>query len=374
MRVSLKDISAEAGGISVAAVSLALRGSPEVSEATRLRVRNIAERLGYRPRPEISHLASRRWKNRGDGGMKVAFITHRSSLHQGARLPQVIKETASLRGFDAEPFVIEDYPDGTAMGEVLWTRGIEALLVGPVFDRAFVQVFPWERFSGVSVETGYYAPDYDRVVPDLLGCIRDAWARVVERGKRRIGLAWIMEPVEPLDGWEKEAGFLLCRQKGIGIGVETVQATFALPLDTPTFSGWIKQNRLEAVIGQTPVFYYPLRNLRSRPRIGFVSLISNPIEKDVSGYIMAHDRLMARAWQDLDWQLRNFQRGIPEVVMQNRISLPWNEGATLSLPKPVAGKHSPRRSTPGAAAHRPAPSPAAGLSPPPVDATAARGP
>ena len=45
---TLKDISAELG-LSVATVSRALNGFPEVSQRTRNRVQEVADRLGYKP-------------------------------------------------------------------------------------------------------------------------------------------------------------------------------------------------------------------------------------------------------------------------------------------------------------------------------------
>ena len=44
--VSMKEIAQEAG-VSVSAVSLALRNSPKVSEKRRLEIEQIAERMGY---------------------------------------------------------------------------------------------------------------------------------------------------------------------------------------------------------------------------------------------------------------------------------------------------------------------------------------
>lgn len=47
---------ARAAGVSLATASLALRGSPLIAEATRARVQNSADRLGYRINPLISEL------------------------------------------------------------------------------------------------------------------------------------------------------------------------------------------------------------------------------------------------------------------------------------------------------------------------------
>jgi transcriptional regulator with XRE-family HTH domain len=59
-RVTIRDVAAKTG-YSAATVSLALRDSPHLPEATRTRVRRVAEELGYRPDPLLAAIAARRW-------------------------------------------------------------------------------------------------------------------------------------------------------------------------------------------------------------------------------------------------------------------------------------------------------------------------
>lgn len=58
-RTTIEDV-ADAAGVSVATVSRALRGLPNVAPATRERVTQIAEQLSYRPDPAASRLAAGR--------------------------------------------------------------------------------------------------------------------------------------------------------------------------------------------------------------------------------------------------------------------------------------------------------------------------
>ena len=55
-RITLKDIAVKAE-VTVACVSLALRDSPQIASATKERIRDLAEKLGYRP-----DLRSLRWR------------------------------------------------------------------------------------------------------------------------------------------------------------------------------------------------------------------------------------------------------------------------------------------------------------------------
>ena len=60
---TLSEIAAKAG-VSVATVSLALRGVGLVGRDTTERVKAIAEELGYRPNPLLASLATRRFRSR----------------------------------------------------------------------------------------------------------------------------------------------------------------------------------------------------------------------------------------------------------------------------------------------------------------------
>lgn len=53
--VRLADIARKAG-VTTATVSLALRRHPSIPERTRARIREIADRLGYRPDPQFAKL------------------------------------------------------------------------------------------------------------------------------------------------------------------------------------------------------------------------------------------------------------------------------------------------------------------------------
>lgn len=54
--VRMRNVAPRKAGVSVSAVSLALRNQPRVSEAERERIQAIVPRLGYRRDPEVARL------------------------------------------------------------------------------------------------------------------------------------------------------------------------------------------------------------------------------------------------------------------------------------------------------------------------------
>ncbi|MDN5916383.1 MAG: LacI family transcriptional regulator [Pseudonocardia sp.] len=90
-RLRLNDVAAEVG-LSAASVSMVLRGVPGPSSATREKVLDAAQRLGYRPDRAASLLASRRT------GLIGVVLEVRSTFH--AELAEELLVAAERRGHD----------------------------------------------------------------------------------------------------------------------------------------------------------------------------------------------------------------------------------------------------------------------------------
>ena len=79
--VTLRDI-AEKAGVSRMTVSLALRGSPQVSKELQARVRQIAEEMGYQPNARVSRAMAELAKSRHvQADERLAFLTSEETEH-----------------------------------------------------------------------------------------------------------------------------------------------------------------------------------------------------------------------------------------------------------------------------------------------------
>src|SRR5471030_1284470 len=95
---------AQAAGVSLATVSLALRDNPQTSRKTRARIKAVADRMGYRPDPRVAKLMSylqQRKHRTGDG--TLAFVTAFAQ-------PEVWRESATWTNY---------FEGATAMAEEL---------------------------------------------------------------------------------------------------------------------------------------------------------------------------------------------------------------------------------------------------------------
>lgn len=106
--VSMKDIAKECG-VSVAAVSKALSGQPDISEATRSKVKQAAEKLGYQPNSAAKVLRTHRSHNIG---VLFVDVAHNGLTNEFfALLLDSFKRVADSKGYDIT-FINRGLADG----------------------------------------------------------------------------------------------------------------------------------------------------------------------------------------------------------------------------------------------------------------------
>lgn len=180
-RSTIEDV-ALAAGVSVATVSRALRGLPNVAESTRVRVQQIAIELNYRADPAASRLATGRSKS---VAVAVPQLNGWYFSHVVAGVEAVCAESgydtiviglglkgaslALIEGSDAlhrraDGLIVVDVGLAAADVEAFRSRGLALVAVGPVID-------------------GVPSVGIDDVAVGALGT-----AHLIDLGHRRIGL------------------------------------------------------------------------------------------------------------------------------------------------------------------------------------------
>ncbi len=172
-----------------------MRNSPRISAATRKRVRDLAEKLGYRPDPEISRLMGRLRPDRKTRGSVVIGMI---DLHSGRR-PQPhpydagVREGISTRadqlGFGVTLFSLSDYNGSLKqLLRVVRHRGIEGVILLPSTEPvALDPALEWTGLSVVAATTTVTSPQFHQVIPNQLHNILALIESVQRRGHRKIG-------------------------------------------------------------------------------------------------------------------------------------------------------------------------------------------
>ncbi|WP_269525557.1 LacI family DNA-binding transcriptional regulator [Coraliomargarita parva] len=184
-RVSQKDIARELG-VDVSTVSLALRGHPRISEATIRRVREAAERLGYRPDPALASIAASRWQGRRSvSGVMLAFLVD-SRKDEEVELKlyeRGIRRQADLLGYGVTTFYWDEFPSAAAFWRVVQSRGIRGVLVGQ--SRAVLDEDLFNEQVAPVVHCGFLREvEGEMVRPDLRLAVKETCRRLLQKFNR----------------------------------------------------------------------------------------------------------------------------------------------------------------------------------------------
>jgi DNA-binding LacI/PurR family transcriptional regulator len=193
---NLRQIARRAG-VSHTTVSLALRGHPRVSLATRTRIQTLAEDLGYRPNALVAALMRHVRSNRRIvSDETLAFLTsgrtpdhwrkHRTILEnfEGA------KKQAELLGFKLEPFWLGPQGrDAEAAGKILRVRSIRGAILGPFQVPHGVVAFDWDHAAVVAMGYSFTQVRLHRAAHHHVSGMVMLYKELRALGYHRIGLA-----------------------------------------------------------------------------------------------------------------------------------------------------------------------------------------
>ena len=186
---TLRDV-ARAAGVSHMTVSRTLNGSLRVAPGTAQRVRDAAERLGYRRDPALSALAAYRWrKSTRTGGAALAFVDCDGSSHSSRVLGGARRE-ADYLGYRIDAFPLPaSRPGQERLSRVLYHRGIRGLLFGPAHHPCRFEGWNWEEFAPVALDALAHDPPLHAVAMDYFHGARMAVEHLGRIGCRTVGLA-----------------------------------------------------------------------------------------------------------------------------------------------------------------------------------------
>lgn len=313
-RVGLRAV-AGAAGVSLMTVSLALRNSPRVLAETRRRVREIAERVGYRPDPEIARLMRRLRPARSTEGVVLAMIdlhserVKRVQLYD-ARLREGIMRRAHQLGYAVSLFALHEYRGRLAqLLRVVRARGITgALLLPSTPPVALDPAVNWDGLSIVAVTTSVISPEFHQVVPNHLLNIRMLFERLRAHGFKRFGL--ILS--ESLHQRTHETYKMVFTQGGHGDRILIVHDTLAPSAAAAEVLKWLEVCDPDVIIGgdlMMRVLKAPSVARRCARRE--IVALTNPAELDLMFLDQQPDVIGECAVSLLTGMIHNNETGVP---------------------------------------------------------------
>jgi DNA-binding LacI/PurR family transcriptional regulator len=189
-RITLRQI-ARAARVSVMAVSYALRDRPEVSPAERVRIRALAEKIGYRPDPLLTHLMQHlRSHRRIKSTANLAVLTMLDAPFV-RRLIAGANARAEKLGYQLDRVEVRPRLDNSrSLTRTLEARGVAGVLLAPVIDPvSYSGLLDWSRFAAVAMTYSLVEPHVHRVVTHHFDNAMKALGLLHQQGFRRVGLA-----------------------------------------------------------------------------------------------------------------------------------------------------------------------------------------
>lgn len=333
MAVTQKTI-AEQLGLSVNAVSLALRNHPSISKATRERVRATANDLGYQVNPLVSALISSRFRPSNSDITTIAYVTFCNHLRHNdnarKRFYKGVVKRANELGFSVEEFCLADKTLTEARLErILLARGIRALMLAPPSGNHASPKFNWDHFSVVAIGRRLDPLSVNRVTGDVYHTYYAMMHELYETGYRRPALFFLQKHDRNIRS-EVSAVFEFFSRNYFKIEKPLLYLYDHPDPSKDEIRSWLREAKPDVVLSQFPLMREVLREEKQiiPDDVGYVNLVPNPPKGDArinnNGLIIG-----ATAVDLLTAQIYRNERGLPKYPKITQIEGKFMKGRTV---------------------------------------------
>jgi DNA-binding LacI/PurR family transcriptional regulator len=350
-RVSIREIAKHLG-VNHATVSLALRNSPRISEATRLRVQEAARAMGYRPDPALAALQKYRrdktaapvtaalaWVNTWPDPRKLRSFKEFDAYWHGA------EQCAAKFGYRLEEFLLNKENPADRLAAILYARNISGIILPPRPSSRSLPNFDWSKFSVLRLGRSGNTPNFHVVTSDQVANAMLAFERIHQRGYTRVGYvtsskAW------PTSRWLVRAGILLAQAEATG-RAQIPHILFDEPDDLHSLSAaeqmhvrdcnqkrlsdWLKEYQPDAIFTELSYMRQMLADLGYQipGDIGLAvnSILDGDADSGIDQQSWEIGRVAALALISL---INDHDLGVPENRREILIQGTWQDGASLA--------------------------------------------
>lgn len=322
---TLKDLARELG-LSVATVSLALRGEGNISPTTRQRVQETARALGYRPNTIAAALSSRENPDRKHA-IPLAIIRRQpapgSEVYPVEIFTRGILDRASALGYRAESFLFtQDSSKFPAFLRMLYNRGFQGLFLAPVGE--FPPNLPeWNDFSVITCGRFDAPSPFHTVRNEVFESTLLALDYLRRKGCRRIGLSLVRHDVPIMDDKQRMAAAMISKS---ATGKRTTPFFYR---GVEELLHWVRRERFDGLVGFSIEEFFLLRSaglhIPGNLQVVALHLYDEEWNKPLSGLLPAEYACGVAAANRMDSLVRHHEKGIPEFAEHTVIKPVWRE-------------------------------------------------
>jgi LacI family transcriptional regulator len=334
--VTLEDV-AKTARVHRSTVALALRDNPRISPETRRRVREVAERLGYRVNPLVAALMRSRRSGAPARNAVIGYITAHSTRygwqpphHDRPDFFPGARERAKDFGYQLEHFwYAEPGMNPRRLGQILLTRGIHGLIIGRMPAGVTALELAWDHFSTVALGMTLQTPRLHRVTENHFDTARVGMQRCLDLGYERVGFVFSEANDSPGVG-DRWLGAYLAHQAQY-FGREQIPVCPGVPTDQNTFLSWFQQHRPDALLvthAPQVVRWLAAAGVGVPEDVGLIEL-QDSVESDASGVCYDPAKIGALAIEMVIGLMYRNETGVPAEPHEVLLSGEWRPGATL---------------------------------------------
>ena len=338
--MTLKDVASKCG-VHYSTASLALSGSPKLPMATRQRIREMADKMGYQPDAALSALnAYRAVKQSVRFQSTLAVLSDHTKpdgwrqYFTGADSYKGIVEQAQRLGYQIEEFCVPGgRSDWRQLDRIFRARNITGIILVPMVSAHTQIEMDWEKYSAVALGFSVDSPAPHRVASAHLRNTERCMNYLSERGYTRIGFAMLRDIHE-------RVGRLF--GAGYDIVVRSNPRFARIPFFTPedyerqftseALGKWIRKHRIEAVVtshnGDLP-FLLHRAGIRVPSDVAVVNVAAADEKRQDTGIRESNEIIGSTAVKLLVSMLHHDERGLPTFPHITTIDGLWIEGKTV---------------------------------------------
>jgi DNA-binding LacI/PurR family transcriptional regulator len=335
----MKDI-ALAVGVTRAAVSLALKNHPSISEARRKEIHETAERLGYQANAMATALAHHRHHSRVHPVRAALALINTypdpAKLHAQASYEDCWRGAtmaAEKFGYRLEEFLVSEKQPLKGLERIFLARNIRGIILAPLPpEESGVnwESFAWNKFSVVRCGFREQAPPFHYVTSAQATNTILAFDKMRERGYKRIGFAGY---------WDKArlfgAGFLWSQHEP---SLRSRVPPFFFSKETPElnqqgqFEQWLKKAKPDGILTDSLAVPSMLEKAGCRvpDDIGLAAtnVRDMPVDAGIDQNPGEIGRITTLALISL---IHDSDLGLPELIREILVRGKWVDGKSLPL-------------------------------------------
>lgn len=334
---------AKAAGVSKNTVSLALRGSKRVAAATRERVVEAADKLGYRMNPTVARLMAELRQNRSAGFQATLALVNangsRTAFQDHPTIPIYVegcRRRAEELGYTLDEFWLDE--PGLPLNRwqsIMRARNIRgALIVGLMESNRLPGQFSplWEEFPTLVTGVRTREPALSYACSDHHSLALMAFEKAVALGYRRPALV-LDGVIDDLIEGRFTAGFLSAQNRSVEISRRTQPFTDVVGArnNRDVFDRWFEENRPDVIF----TLYHEVQRwveemgLRVPEDVGLIQYEWRSDHRGWAGMNQRNDLVGAAAVDMLVSMIHHNQSGIPESPRATLIGSQWVDGESV---------------------------------------------